>query len=75
VVVLYKTIQQIGKATIAVGVKEEEGTQDICRCCRGGGSERRYRFGGLSVSRSFKCKRLCFASGVEEEVATIEKRV
>jgi hypothetical protein len=75
-VVSYKIAQQVGKAIIAVGVREEEGTES--RCWRGGDSERRYRFGGLSAGRSGKFERTCFARSVEEpraEVATIDKWV
>jgi len=47
--VLYQQAQQVGRATIAVGAREEENTEDISKCCRGGDSERRDRFGGLST--------------------------
>ena len=38
--VMYETTQKVGKAKIAGGVevREEEGTEDAGRCCRGGGS-------------------------------------
>ena len=66
--------QQVDKATLAVG--DSEGTDDTIGCCRGGDSEQRYRFDGLSTSRPFKCGRTCFASGTEEaraKIARIEK--
>ena len=42
--VLYKATQHVGKAKIAVEVREEEGTEDIGRCCRGEDSGQRCRF-------------------------------
>ena len=47
---LYKTAQQVGKATIAVEARGGGGTEDTSRCCRGGESGRRYRVDGLSAS-------------------------
>ena len=41
-----KTAQRVGIAKIAAEVREEEGAEDIGRCCRGGDSEQRYRFAG-----------------------------
>ena len=52
--VLYKTAQHVGNAKIAVEVREEEGTEDIGRCCRGGESGHRYRF-----ARELREKMLC----------------
>ena len=43
---LYKTAQQVGKATIAVEAREGEGTEDTSRCCRGGEIGLRYRVDG-----------------------------
>lgn len=50
--VLYKTTQQVGKATIAVDVREEVDTE-VSVDSRGGDGGRRRRFGRLSASRSF----------------------
>ena len=33
--VLYKTAQQVGKTKIAMEVREQEGAEDIGRCCKG----------------------------------------
>ena len=63
--------QQVDKATLAVG--DSEGADDILGCCRGGDSEQRYRFDGLSTSRTFQCERTCFSSSTEEARAKIAR--
>lgn len=50
--VLSNTVQQVGKATIAVEFRKKDSIEDSSRCYRAGDSGRRYRFGGLSASGS-----------------------
>jgi len=60
--------------TIAVGIREEEGTEDFSRGCRGGESERRDRFDGLSASRPIHT-RAWFIEESRAEIARVEKSV
>lgn len=62
ILVSYKTTQHVGRATIEVGVREEEAIEDISRCRgRDGWAESK-----LPASRSSVCKRMYFASSIEE---------
>ena len=55
-VICHGLVQTTQQAKIAADVREDEGTKYIGRCCRGGDSEQRYRFGReLLISRVREC--------------------
>ena len=72
-----KTAQRVGRATIAVGTREED-TDDICRFCRGGDSGWRYRYigiCGLSTSGALQGREMYFIEEPRAKIARIEKWV